>query len=39
MTFRASNRIFRLVLPTSMISPSASMKSPAYTGARNSTES
>src|SRR5262249_2220306 len=37
--FRASKRIFRLVRPTSMISPSASMKSPANTGARNSTES
>ena len=31
---RASNRIFRLVAPTSVSQPSASMKSPAKTGAR-----
>jgi hypothetical protein len=39
ITLRASKRILRLVRPTSVISPSASMKSPANTGARNSTES
>ena len=39
MTFRASKTIFREVFPSETISPVASMKSPAYTGALNSTMS
>src|SRR5205085_3112938 len=37
ITFRASKRILRLVLPTATISPSTSTKSPVCRGARNST--
>ena len=36
ITFRASKRIAREVAPARTISPSASTKSPAWTGARNS---
>ena len=38
-TFLASNAMVREVLPTRVMTPVASMKSPAYTGARNSTPS
>ena len=39
MTLVATNSIFLEVRPVAVILPRASMKSPAYTGARKSTES
>ena len=39
ITLRASKRIAREVLPTRTISPSTSRKSPAWLGARTSTDS
>ena len=39
ITLRASKRILRLVFPTARTSPSTSTKSPACSGARNSTDS
>src|SRR5574344_492316 len=37
ITFLASKTLVRELLPTWVISPTASIKSPAYTGAKNST--